>query len=190
MLEWRQADSSPRLSLSRGAAECASPEEAVLSHDSGERSALSGVRRTPEGQPRLAVRSRRPRTRDGDRRIQTRCLSRLWRVAGRAAPEGTVLVTRPWRAMCGQRPEAVPAAGRARPEEPPASGARWAQLGLNQRPLACEASALPLSYAPSARGYLTRIGRRDRHGGRGSPEVVPNPTRRTRTTNPASPPRK
>ena len=24
----------------------------------------------------------------------------------------------------------------------------WARLGLNQRPLACEASALPLSYAP------------------------------------------
>ena len=32
----------------------------------------------------------------------------------------------------------------------------WAQLGLNQRPLACEASALPLSYAPfGCRGYLT-----------------------------------
>lgn len=27
----------------------------------------------------------------------------------------------------------------------------WAQLGLNQRPLACEASALPLSYAPFRR---------------------------------------
>ena len=26
----------------------------------------------------------------------------------------------------------------------------WARLGSNQRPLACEASALPLSYAPSA----------------------------------------
>jgi hypothetical protein len=25
---------------------------------------------------------------------------------------------------------------------------KWARLGLNQRPLACEASALPLSYAP------------------------------------------
>jgi hypothetical protein len=25
---------------------------------------------------------------------------------------------------------------------------RWARLDLNQRPLACEASALPLSYAP------------------------------------------
>jgi hypothetical protein len=24
----------------------------------------------------------------------------------------------------------------------------WARLGSNQRPLACEASALPLSYAP------------------------------------------
>ncbi len=29
----------------------------------------------------------------------------------------------------------------------------WAQLGLNQRPLPCEDSALPLSYAPvPARG--------------------------------------
>ena len=27
----------------------------------------------------------------------------------------------------------------------------WAQLGSNQRPLACKASALPLSYAPSRR---------------------------------------
>jgi hypothetical protein len=25
---------------------------------------------------------------------------------------------------------------------------QWARLGSNQRPLACEASALPLSYAP------------------------------------------
>lgn len=25
---------------------------------------------------------------------------------------------------------------------------QWARLGLNQRPLACEASALPLSYEP------------------------------------------
>src|SRR3954454_82181 len=27
----------------------------------------------------------------------------------------------------------------------------WARLGSNQRPLACEASALPLSYAPGGR---------------------------------------
>ena len=27
-------------------------------------------------------------------------------------------------------------------------GCRWAHLGSNQGPLACEASALPLSYAP------------------------------------------
>src|SRR5205823_4951084 len=27
-------------------------------------------------------------------------------------------------------------------------GTEWARLGSNQRPLACEASALPLSYAP------------------------------------------
>ena len=37
---------------------------------------------------------------------------------------------------------------------PPTEQARWAQLGLNQRPLACEASALPLSYAPSAREVI------------------------------------
>jgi hypothetical protein len=30
-------------------------------------------------------------------------------------------------------------------------GRRWAQLGLNQRPPACEAGALPLSYAPRPR---------------------------------------
>jgi hypothetical protein len=36
----------------------------------------------------------------------------------------------------------------------------WARLGSNQRPLACEASALPLSYAPSRSGILR--GRRER----------------------------
>jgi hypothetical protein len=30
----------------------------------------------------------------------------------------------------------------------------WARLGLNQRPLACEASALPLSYAPGLEPIL------------------------------------
>ena len=34
-----------------------------------------------------------------------------------------------------------------------ASLVRWARLGSNQRPLACEASALPLSYAPG-RGLM------------------------------------
>jgi hypothetical protein len=34
-----------------------------------------------------------------------------------------------------------------------AEPARWARLGSNQRPLACEASALPLSYAPG-RGLM------------------------------------
>ena len=29
----------------------------------------------------------------------------------------------------------------------------WARLGSNQRPLACEASALPLSYAPGRRRF-------------------------------------
>ena len=39
---------------------------------------------------------------------------------------------------------------------------RWARLGSNQRPLACEASALPLSYAPGHPGrrfYATPPGR-------------------------------
>src|SRR4051794_41657921 len=31
----------------------------------------------------------------------------------------------------------------------------WARLVSNQRPLACEASALPLSYAPRGRGSLS-----------------------------------
>ena len=34
---------------------------------------------------------------------------------------------------------------------------RWARLGLNQRPLACEASALPLSYAPGGGGFYARL---------------------------------
>jgi hypothetical protein len=36
---------------------------------------------------------------------------------------------------------------------------RWARLGLNQRPLACEASALPLSYAPGIGAILRGRGR-------------------------------
>jgi hypothetical protein len=39
--------------------------------------------------------------------------------------------------------------GRARTGPPP-----WARLGSNQRPLACEASALPLSYAPGRRTII------------------------------------
>src|SRR5207253_3082143 len=34
-----------------------------------------------------------------------------------------------------------------------AGSSSWARLGSNQRPLACEASALPLSYAPGAAGF-------------------------------------
>src|SRR5262245_32739355 len=47
-----------------------------------------------------------------------------------------------------------------------ASTARWARLGSNQRPLPCEGSALPLSYAPGAAddrpvaGSGGRLGRR------------------------------
>ena len=50
---------------------------------------------------------------------------------------------------------------------PSASGGGWARLGSNQRPLACEASALPLSYAPGDRESSWRCGVRrpcsDRH---------------------------
>jgi hypothetical protein len=35
---------------------------------------------------------------------------------------------------------------------------KWAQLGLNQRPLACKASALPLSYAPGPAGSAAEHG--------------------------------
>ena len=38
---------------------------------------------------------------------------------------------------------------------------RWARLGSNQRPLACEASALPLSYAPES-AYFSQVRVRSR----------------------------
>ena len=38
-----------------------------------------------------------------------------------------------------------------------ADGGWWARLGLNQRPLRCQRSALPLSYAPVADGALYRF---------------------------------
>src|SRR5438874_8473686 len=34
---------------------------------------------------------------------------------------------------------------------------RWARLGSNQRPPACEAGALPLSYAPRREGQRTAV---------------------------------
>ncbi len=65
----------------------------------------------------------------------------------------------------------------------------WARLGSNQRPLACEASALPLSYAPgTAPVYASRVGRHapeergscrrpSRPGSSGSPPGLgPRPT--------------
>ena len=53
----------------------------------------------------------------------------------------------------------------------------WARLGSNQRPLACEASALPLSYAPgsgaeSSRARTSRSGE-DRRPGIGSDGCTP-----------------
>ncbi len=40
----------------------------------------------------------------------------------------------------------------------PAQWWQWAHLGSNQGPLACEASALPLSYAPGARKGIAALG--------------------------------
>ena len=64
------------------------------------------------------------------------------------------------RIMVGIRWPNLRATGRAHTartmvgEDSPAEccvrGLWWAQLGSNQRPLACKASALPLSYAPGA----------------------------------------
>src|ERR1035437_10522854 len=55
------------ISLSRGAAERASPERTVFPHGLAEDRAFSGVRRLGGGRPRPAVPSRRPRKRDEDR---------------------------------------------------------------------------------------------------------------------------
>ena len=61
----------------------------------------------------------------------------------------------PVRAKCSQIVSKRPL-GRIGPswlheKTPPIAGLlRWARLVSNQRPLACEASALPLSYAPGA----------------------------------------
>ena len=52
---------------------------------------------------------------------------------------------------------------------------RWARLGSNQRPLACEASALPLSYAPGCSGdsTLPRLSRSESQHGVGCGADVP-----------------
>jgi hypothetical protein len=47
--------------------------------------------------------------------------------------------------FAGDPVESEQTAGVAEPRQ-------WARLGSNQRPLACEASALPLSYAPGRMG--------------------------------------
>ena len=51
-------------------------------------------------------------------------------------------------------------------QKPRRSGAssEWARLGSNQRPLACEASALPLSYAPGRGAQSSLAGRVDLQG--------------------------
>ena len=64
-----------------------------------------------------------------------------WRVADRPYASGTVLATR------AARRRTVSGASRPRSGQA-AREARWARLGSNQGPPACEAGALPLSYAP------------------------------------------
>src|SRR6476620_3517697 len=49
---------------------------------------------------------------------------------------------------------------------------RWAHLGSNQGPLACEASALPLSYAPGRVVRLAHAGRRDSGSARAEDELA------------------
>ena len=71
---------------------------------------------------------------------------------------------------------ARPDTGRRHPERK-AKRAReeWARLGSNQRPLACEASALPLSYAPGIGAYRSHraiIGRYSRTAICGSPGLT------------------
>lgn len=61
----------------------------------------------------------------------------------------------------------------------------WARLGLNQRPLACEASALPLSYAPDPKSGSGCL-----RGGAGGVKVGRGrPNRSGRPANPVSNPR-
>src|SRR5947207_2647972 len=50
------------------------------------------------------------------------------------------------------------ASGASRENQPDAATSKWARLVSNQRPLACEASALPLSYAPGRWGSVGRSG--------------------------------
>jgi hypothetical protein len=52
-----------------------------------------------------------------------------------------------WR-NAGNRSGARTQASVQSPEHLIEEGKWWARLGLNQRPLPCEGSALPLSYAP------------------------------------------
>ena len=61
------------------------------------------------------------------------------------------LVADPIRHQHPETPFRTPSPQHTHNEERPLNGEAlggWARLGSNQRPLACEASALPLSYAP------------------------------------------
>jgi uncharacterized protein YndB with AHSA1/START domain len=59
--------------------------------------------------------------------------------------------------------------------KPASANEEWARLGSNQRPLACEASALPLSYAPLRRGLYVVSPRPQRR--RDSARAAPPPVR-------------
>src|SRR5215212_9957767 len=64
-----------------------------------------------------------------------------------------------WARLVSSEPEGE----RCEEISPGARHGRWARLVSNQRPLACEASALPLSYAPGGRII----------GGAGLPQSAP-----------------
>jgi hypothetical protein len=77
------------------------------------------------------------RFRDGIPRLwqSFRDLSRLWRVAERAGPEGIVLGAQPRRARCAQRREAAPEPDSAGREAAPAGGARRKERESNPQGL-------------------------------------------------------
>jgi hypothetical protein len=89
-----------------------------------------------------------PRTRAAARR--SRSSTSRW---SDASSTRAARYPRPGRAVQVARREIGPQIGPENGAHPPQSRCwcgipEWARLGSNQRPLACEASALPLSYAP------------------------------------------
>ena len=96
-----QVGSNRCLSHSRGAAECASPEEAVLrtAPESEVRSATSGGSGRPVAPGRTEPPAEDARMEEPGG-FEPGVFSRLWRLAGDASPEGAVLNTRARRGSC------------------------------------------------------------------------------------------